>query len=69
MKFTAEEKEWIEECKENPGRYQITVDNDCISVDELMDDGEYEGVFTFNEFGYDFIVGILKHIGCNADLV
>lgn len=77
--FTKQEKEWIEKCKkDNSGRYEISVDNDCVWVSENMGkdtffDGEgddinvYETVFTFNDYGQDFIVNMLKHIGCNAE--
>lgn len=75
--FTKQEKEWIEKCKnDNSGRYEISVDNDCVWVSEKCDKNlmfeeddffEYETVFTFNDYGQDFIVNLLKHIGCNAE--
>lgn len=74
--FTKEEKEWIEKCKnDNSGRYEISVDNDCVWVSEEQDRKEfedddwveYETAFTFNDYGQDFIVNLLKYIGCNAE--
>lgn len=56
--------EWLEKCKANPTRYPITVDNDDISVY----DNETEGVVhSFSEYGYEFALVLLKHIGCNAE--
>lgn len=74
--FTKQEKEWIEKCKnDNSGRYEISVDNDCIWVSEKQDREEFEDcdwvnhetVFEFNDYGQDFIVNLLKYIGCKAD--
>lgn len=71
--FTEKEKHWIETCKKFPTLYDITVDNDCVWVSSLPDEVDMDEVqesihvFTFNDYGQDFIVNLLKHIGCNAE--
>jgi len=66
MEFTIEEKEWLEKCKQDPERYTIYVDNDCINVVD-KDDEDFD--FTFNEYGHYFIEQILNYVGCNAEHV
>jgi len=66
MGLTKEEQVWIEKCIKNPERYRIDVDNDDIHVSDIEQE---ESIFSFNEYGYYFIVNILRHLGCNADLV
>lgn len=52
---------WIEKCKENPERYKIYVDNDRISVCDYKDeDGDGESVHTFAEYGYYFVLQLLR---------
>jgi hypothetical protein len=71
------DREWFNKCKQYPEKYQITVDNDCISANETnpFDPDTQEeqfnnfdgGHYSFSEFGEDFIVGLLRHIGIDAD--
>ena len=68
MNFSTKDKEWIDKCKNNPNKYKIYVDNDDVSV-VIEKDGEEEAIYSFTNFGYDFIVQILNYIGCNADWV
>lgn len=71
--FTEKEKQWIATCQKFPILYDITVDNDCVWVSSLPDEVDMDeiqesiNVFTFNDYGQDFIVSLLKHIGCNAE--
>lgn len=69
------DKEWLEKCKTHPEKYEISVDNDCISVREVNPyeedtaewynfDGKY---YNFSKFGEYFIVGLLNYIGVKAD--
>jgi hypothetical protein len=58
------EIEWLEEMKKNPSNYKIVVDNDSVWIDSVADE---DCVFQFNEFGQDFIVSILNHMGFNAE--
>lgn len=57
---------WLEKCKEEPEKYRIDVDNDCIFVTDL---GQDECVHTFSSYGYEFALELLQYIGCNADMV
>lgn len=61
-----EDTEWLEKCKSEPERYQIDVDNDCVSVTDLEMD---ESVYNFGTYGYEFALELLQYIGCNADMV
>jgi hypothetical protein len=71
--FTDKEKEWIERCKKFPTLYEVVVDNDSVWINGLPDEIDNDGLqdstyeFTFNDYGQDFIVNLLKYIGCNAD--
>jgi len=48
----------------SPERYQITVDNDGISVwDNKKDD--FAG--DFDNYGYDFIYDLLSYLKCNVE--
>ena len=58
------EIEWLEEMRKNPSNYKIIVDNDSIWIDSLADE---DCVFQFSDFGQDFIVNILNHMGFNAE--
>jgi len=64
MEFSKKDKELLAMCVAEPNKYEISVDNDCISVHGISNDDFYQN---FEEFGYYFIVQILKHLGCNAD--
>lgn len=33
-----EDIDWLNQCKQDPGRYRIDVDNDCLSVTDLRED-------------------------------
>lgn len=57
------DKELLSLAISNPERYQVTVDNDSISVWD-MDDDKDKGSFT--SFGYEFIYEMLGELGCNV---
>lgn len=57
---------WLEQCKQNPRRYKIWVDNDCLCVEDVV---EENNVHTFESFGYKFARDLLEHIGCSAEMV
>lgn len=67
-----EDKEWLKKCIDHPDKYKIFVDNDDIFVVELTED-DSEGMeispYTFNDFGEEFIVWLLREIGVNAEFV
>lgn len=67
MNFTEKEAEWLKLCIEDNDKYRLVVDNDSVWVDKNMGYGEFDCVFTFNDYGQDFIVKILNYIGCNAE--
>jgi hypothetical protein len=54
---------WLQMAIANPIRYKIVVDNDYIWIDDAEIE---ESVFAFEDFGSDFIVNLLRHIGCDA---
>lgn len=67
-------REWLQKVK-NSNKYEITVDNDHVSVNEINPfeedtdewynfDGEY---CNFNMFPEEFLVEVLKWIGIKAD--
>ena len=64
--FNEEEKLWIKKCQDNPSKYRIYVDNDCISVNDIE---AHACSFRFDSYGYEFALNILIHIGCNANYV
>ena len=68
MNFNESDVLWIFKAITDRDRYCITVDNDCVSIDERVDD-EWESVYVFNNYGQDLIVQLFNYIGCNADLV
>lgn len=57
---------WLEQCREHKDRYRIDVDNDCVFVTDLKQD---KCVFEFNGYGWQFVVDLLRYIGCNAEEV
>ena len=65
------EVEWLQLAIEDNNKYRVAVDNDCISIDECVDDDndEWESVFVFDNYGYELLVQLFNYIGCNADLV
>ena len=71
MNFTEQEIEWLKLAIEDNNKYHIAVDNDCISIDECVDEenDEWDSVFVFNSYGYEFAMQLLNYIGCNAALV
>ncbi|KKI51804.1 hypothetical protein [Christensenella hongkongensis] len=60
------EEEWLEKCQKEPDRYRISVDNDCIAVEDAEDEDFY---FTFEEYGYHFAKELLEYMGCSVDFV
>ena len=62
------DKHWLIKCINNPKRYKIYVDNDDIFIVD-QDSEEEEVLYSFDNFGYDFIVDLLKFLQCNVDYV
>lgn len=60
------EGDWIDRCVAEPTRYRLDVDNDDVSVYDIATE---EVVYFFNSYGYEFALGLLIHIGCNAEMV
>lgn len=72
MNLTQEEIDWLRLVIEDNYNYRVSVDNDCVFIDKRINDDmwdDWEYVFTFNNYGYEFIVQLLNYIGCNAELV
>lgn len=72
MKYLSEkEVKWLQLAIKDKEKYHISVDNDCISIDECVDEenDEWDSVFIFDNYGYDLLVQLFNYIGCNADLV
>lgn len=69
--FTEQELDWLQLAIEDNDKYRIAVDNDCISVDECIDEekDEWNSVYTFDNYGQDLIVQLFNYIGCNANHV
>ncbi len=69
---TKEDREWLKKCIDEPDKYKIFVDNDMIFVAELTEE-DPEGMevspYTFNDFGEEFILWLLRELGINADFV
>lgn len=59
-----EEKKWLQKALENPKRYKIVVDNDCIDV---VDDELNVYAYTFDEYGCHFVVQFMSYLGHNAE--
>lgn len=68
-----EDKEWLQKCLDDPKRYKIYVDNDDIFVVEVTEedpDGMDSAVnYSFSNFGYDFALSLLEHLGANVEYV
>lgn len=47
------------------GRYKVIVDNDSIDIEDTI---EGDTVYTFSDFGDDFIVMLFKYFNINAEL-
>ena len=60
------EFEWILKCVDEKERYRIDVDNDCVFVTDIEKE---ECVFEFNHYGWEFVIDLLRYIGCNAEAV
>jgi len=58
------EIKWLRIVKENPDKYVIVVDNDCIWVNDIV---EKEYIFDFRNYGQDFIVELLNSLKYNAE--
>ena len=61
-----EDIDWLNRCKQDPGKYRIDVDNDCIFVTDLQAD---DCVHTFSSYGYEFAQELLCFSGYNAEFV
>lgn len=68
MSFTSEDIAWFENVKSFPSLYQIIIDNDSIWVETDGENSETVCVYNFSSYGYDFIYGLLDHLGINADM-
>ena len=68
MLFTEEDKYWFNAVKETPSEYQIIIDNDSVWVETDNINGETECIYGFSSYGYEFIYGLLNHLGINADM-
>lgn len=62
------DKQWLIKCINNPKKYKIYVDNDDVFIVD-QDSEEEEVLYSFNNFGYDFIVDLLNFLQCNVDYV
>ena len=71
MAFSKNELDWIQLAINDNNKHRISVDNDCISIDECIDEknDEWDSVYVFDNYGQDLIVQLFNYIGCNADLV
>lgn len=69
--LSVEEIGWLVLAAKNNDRYHVAVDNDCISIDECIDDenDEWDSVYIFNNYGADLLVQLFNYIGCDADHV
>lgn len=70
--LSKEEIKWLQLAIEHNGMYHIVVDNDCVWIEQygiVQEDENWHVVFTFNNYGYEFIVQLLNYIGCHAELV
>lgn len=57
---------WLDMCKRRKEEYVINVDNDCVFVTEIKSG---ECVFEFNHYGWEMVLDLLRHMGCNAEEV
>lgn len=71
MVLSQNEIDWLQLAIEDNNKYHISVDNDCISIDECVDeeDDEWDSVYVFENYGQDLIVKLFNYIGCNANFV
>ena len=71
MTFSKNELDWIQLAINDNNKYHISVDNDCISINECIDEknDEWHSVYVFDNYGQDLIVQLFNYIGCNADFV
>lgn len=64
--FNKQDKAMMDKIKENPSKYKIYVDNDCMSV-AMPDDEDFD--YEFSESSYYFALQLLKYIGIDAEMV
>ena len=69
--LSAKEIGWLVLAAKNNDRYHVSVDNDCISIDECVDqeNDEWDSVLVFDNYGADLLVQLFNYIGCCADRV
>lgn len=62
------EIEWLKLAISDNNKYRITVDNDCVYIDECIDEvaDEWDSPFSFRYYGTDFIIQLLSYIGCQV---
>ncbi len=61
------ETKWLDVCIKHPDKYKIYVDNDDIFVVETKN--EEEVVYSFNQYGYEFVYALLNYLGANVEYV
>ena len=64
--MTVEELGWLYKCRTDKKQYRVDVDNDSVFV---TDTDLEECVFTFNAYGWEMVLELLRYIGCNAEEV
>lgn len=61
------DKNWLDILVEDKGkRYQVTVDNDSVWVEDKSNDNET--IYDFQEYGYELVVVLFKYLGIEADM-
>lgn len=46
-------------------KYKVIVDNDSVCIEDIAKE---ETIYEFEEYGYELIVEIFKHLGVNAEM-
>jgi hypothetical protein len=64
--MTDREEYWLGVCKRRTEEYVIEVDNDSVFVTDIKSG---DCVFLFNNYGWQFVIDLLRYIGCNAQEV
>lgn len=60
------EQYWLDMCVRRKEDYRIDVDNDSVFVTDLHTG---DCVFEFWHYGWEMVLVLLRHIGCNAEEV
>ena len=64
--MTDRERYWLELCKRRTEDYVIEVDNDSVFVTDIKSG---DCVFMFENYGWLFVIDLLRYMGCNAEEV